>query len=202
MQNKLQELTDRLYQEGLEKGKSEGEQILKNARAEAEAIIAKANDDAATIIDKARKEADDLKSKTLSDLKMASSQALQATRKNIEELIIKKSSVEKVKSSLEDTDFIKEIIREVAVRFSSEGQTDITLILPESLKNCLEPFVEKELEKTLGHGIESRFSKKMSGGFNIGPKDGSYFISFSDESFNELIGEYLRPATRRLLFGE
>ena len=40
MQNKLQELTDKLYNEGLSKGKSEGEAILANAKAQAEEIIA------------------------------------------------------------------------------------------------------------------------------------------------------------------
>ncbi len=42
MQDKLQELTDRLYNEGLSKGKQEGEELLQKAHAEAEAIVAKA----------------------------------------------------------------------------------------------------------------------------------------------------------------
>ena len=44
-------------------------------------------------------------------------------------------------------------------------------------------------------------SKKVSGGFKIGPKEGGYFVSFTDETFNELIAEYLRPATKKILFG-
>ena len=42
MQNKLQELTEKLYQEGLSKGKEEGAQILSEARAEAQKTIADA----------------------------------------------------------------------------------------------------------------------------------------------------------------
>ena len=45
------------------------------------------------------------------------------------------------------------------------------------------------------------FSKKVGGGFSIGPKDGSWFVSLTDETFRELIAEYLRPVTRKLLFG-
>ena len=59
-----------------------------------------------------------------------------------------------------------------------------------------------ELAGALKGGISASFSKKVSGGFNIGPKDGSYFISFTDETFRSLISEYLRPATRKILFGE
>ena len=40
MENKLQELTDKLYNEGLSKGKKEGEEILANARKEAADIVA------------------------------------------------------------------------------------------------------------------------------------------------------------------
>ena len=49
--------------------------------------------------------------------------------------------------------------------------------------------------------MEASFSKKVSGGFKIGPKNGGWFVSFTDETFNELISEYLRPATRNILFG-
>ena len=65
----------------------------------------------------------------------------------------------------------------------------------------LEPFATKELSKILGAGVEASFSKKVSGGFKIGPKDGGYFVSFTEETFTQLISEYLRPTTKKLLFG-
>ena len=65
----------------------------------------------------------------------------------------------------------------------------------------MEPFVKSELGKVLGANVEAAFSKKIAGGFTIGPKDGSYFISLTDDTFRALIGEYLRPATKKLLFG-
>ena len=49
MENKLQELTDKLYKEGLSKGKEEGE-----------AILAKANEKAAEIIEEAKKQAESI----------------------------------------------------------------------------------------------------------------------------------------------
>ena len=47
MQNKLQELTDKLYNEGLSKGKQEAELLRANAKKEAEKIIADAKNEAA-----------------------------------------------------------------------------------------------------------------------------------------------------------
>ena len=46
MQNKLQELTDKLYNEGLSKGKQEAEQMKANAKNEAAQIIAQAKEEA------------------------------------------------------------------------------------------------------------------------------------------------------------
>ena len=108
---------------------------------------------------------------------------------------------EPVKKALASADFIKELIQAVAAKFTTEGPVDLAVILPESLQKDLEPFVTNELAKTLNAGIETSFSKKVSGGFKIGPKDGGYFVSFTDETFSELIAEYLRPATKKILFG-
>lgn len=199
--DKLQELTQKLYTEGLSKGKEEGEALLAQAKAQAQDIIQQAREQAEAIIENARKEAADYKTKVEGDVKMASAQSLQATRAGIENLIVAQA-VEPVKGLLSDSTFLKEVIAAVAGNFSAQESADLSVILPEKLQKELEPFVRNELTKALGKGIEAGFSKKMSGGFRIGPKDGSYFISFTDESFAALIGDYLRPATKKILFGE
>ena len=201
MQNKLQELTDKLYNEGLSKGKQEGEELLAKAKVQAEEIVAKAQTEAAQIVAAAQKQAEEIKTKVASDIKMASSQSIAATKKDIETLVVGKMTDSSVKNTLTSADFVKEIIKTVAERFTTEGPMDITLILPESLQKELEPFVSNELSKALNAGVEASFSKKVSGGFKIGPKDGGYLVSFTDETFNELIAEYLRPATKKILFG-
>ena len=201
MQNKLQELTDKLYNEGLSKGKQEGEELLAKAKVQAEDIITKAQAEAERIIAAAQKQAEEIKTKTASDVKMAASQSIAATKKDIETLIVGKMTGEAVKKALSSADFIKELIQAVAEKFTTDGPVDLNLVLPESLKKDLEPFATKELANILGAGVEASFSKKVAGGFQIGPKDGGYFVSFTEETFNQLISEYLRPATKKLLFG-
>lgn len=202
MDNKLQELTDKLYKEGLSKGKEEGEALLAQARQEADGILDAARKEAETILKNARKEAEDYRTKVEGDVKMAASQSLQATRKDIENLIIGKVVDEPVTSALSSAEFVKEIIRTVAGKFNPDEAAGLDVVLPESLKAQLEPFIKGEAASLLKGGIDATFSKKVSGGFNIGPKDGSWFVSFTDGTFKELVGEYLRPATRKILFGE
>ncbi len=202
MQNKLQELTDKLYNEGLSKGKEEGEALLLKAKAEAADIVSAAKKEAADIIAKAESEAGDFKTKVAGDVKMAASQSIQATKKDIENLLVMKMSGAATEKVLSDETFVKEIIKAVAAKFNAEEAQELSLVLPESLKSSLEPFVKNELSSVLSGSLDASFSKKISGGFTIGPKNGGYFISFTDETFKELISEYLRPMTRKLLFGE
>lgn len=199
MSDKLQELTEKLYLQGLSKGKEEGEQILAKAKADSEKIIADAKNEAAGIIAAAEKEAEDLKSKVTSDLKMASAQCLQATKKDIENLVI--SRISDVKA-LQDPAFLKEIIKTVATKFDAQESTDLSIILPASVKDSIEPWIKSELASAIKGEVNAEFSKKISGGFRIGPKDGSYFISLTEDTFKELISGYLRPVTRKILFGE
>lgn len=202
MQNKLQELTDKLYNEGLSKGREEGEALLAKAKSQAADIVAEAEKKAAEIMTKAEKEAEAYKVKVAGDLKMAASQSVQATRKDIEDLVVFKMTGSATEKALSDEAFVKEVIKAVAEKFNAETAMDLNLVLPESLKSSLEPFVKNELSTILKGQVKASFSKKIAGGFTIGPKDGSYFISLTDETFKELISEYLRPATRKLLFGE
>lgn len=200
----MQELTEKLYNEGLSKGKQEGEELLAKAQKQAEEIISKAKSEAEAIKAAARKEAEELKTKTAGDVRMAALQSVTATKQAIESIVLTKMTDKDTSSVLSSADYLKKIIETVAGAFNPAGQdpVDIALVLPESMKKELQPFVEKELSKILNAGVSASFSRKISGGFTIGPKDGGYFISFTDETFKELICEYLRPATRKLLFGE
>ena len=199
--DKLQELTQKLYDEGLAKGKQDGEALLLKAQSEAANIVKQAKEEAEAILAKARKDADDFKVKVEGDVKMAAQQSVQATRTDIENLVVSKVVDGTVDKALSNEDYLKGIITAVAQKFSADEPADLSLVLPESLKAKLEPFVKSELGKLLGKGVEATFSKKVAGGFKIGPKDGGYFVSLTDETFKDLIGSYLRPATKKLLFG-
>lgn len=200
MTDKLQELTDKLYNEGLSKGKAEGEVIVKNAEKKAEDIIDNARKEAAAIIEAAEKKAADIRQKAEADIRMASAQTLQATKKDVENLLLNSAVRNNAGKALQDPEFLKTVIQTVAGKFS-EG-SDIDLLLPENMKAELESWVAGELAASLGRKVSADFSKKIAGGFTIAPSEGGWFVSFTDESFKTLFAEYLRPVTRKLLFGE
>lgn len=200
--SKLQELTDRLFNEGLSKGKEEGEALLAKAKRDADKIVNEAKKEAEDILARAQKQAEDLDIKVKGDLRIAASQAIQATKKDIENIVVVRLADSEVSKSLRSAEFVKTMLISVAEKFNVGEPVDLNLVLPEALRSDLEPFVKNEMGKILKSGVEAGFSKKISGGFTIGPKDGGYFVSFTEETFKELISAYLRPATKKLLFGE
>ncbi len=199
--NKLQELTEHLYAEGLAKGKQEGEQILADAKAQAEKIVAEAKLQAEKIVAEANAKASDLAAKAQSDVKMASMQALDVTKTAIQNSVLAKSVDSAVAKVLSNEEFAKEVIMAVAKAFTTQNSCDLSVVLPENLRDVA-AYAEKEVADALGKGLEVSISRNIKGGLNVGPKDGGYYVSLNDETFNSLIREYLRPATRKVLFGE
>ena len=203
MSNKLQELTDKLYNEGLSKGKQDAEAMLSKAQAEAADIVAKAQAEAERIVAQANKEAEELRTKVMADVKMAATQSVAVTKQEIEKMVVTRTAAEGVKANMNNVAFVKELIMSVVKAFNPQNASpvDLSLILPESLKAEVEPFVKNEIANQFKAEVKVDYSKKMNGGFKVAPKDGGYVLQFTDEEFQNLIANYLRPATKKILFG-
>lgn len=201
--NKLQELTDKLYNEGLLKGKQEATELTKRAKEEANEIIAKAQAQAVNIIKEAEKKAKEMEHKVVSDLKMASTQTITAIKQDVVNCIITKSISEPVKNAVVEPELIKSIITKVVDAFKADNdEVELSVIIDNNLKDKLDSYLKSDIAKRLKNGLEVKYSKQVGSGFKIGPKDEGYYISFTDSEFESLLANYLRPATRQILFGE
>jgi V/A-type H+/Na+-transporting ATPase subunit E len=203
MSNKLQELTDKLYQEGLSKGKQEADEMKEKAKVEAAKIISEAKAKAQIIVSEGEREAIDIRTKAENDIKMASVQSISAIKQQVENIIITKSLSSSVKKSMNDIDFVKSLILTVIKAFNASNAEPVALnlILPENMQKEFSSFIQTDAVKEMNNGIAVSYSKNLAGGFKIGPKDDGYIISFSDEDFEKILSDYLRPATKKILFG-
>jgi V/A-type H+/Na+-transporting ATPase subunit E len=202
MENKLQELTNKIYSEGIDKANKEAEEIISKARADIEKMHKEADREAVAIIEKAKKEAAELKKNVNSEVKLSARQAINTIKQQITELITAKSTGKEVKKAFEDREFLQRII-EAAVKNwdprSSKG-IDVAVLLPEKDKKELDDYFTRKQKALLDGGLELNFDDTMKSGFKIGPKDGSYQISFTDEDFENFFKNYLRPRTTELLY--
>ena len=202
MSDKLQELTDKLYNEGLSKGKQDAEAMVAKAQAEAADIVAKAKAEAEHIVAQANREADELRTKVMADVKMAATQSIAVTRQEMEKMIVSTAAANGA-ACLSEGDFVKEMVKSIVAAFNPQNAApvDLNLILPENLKSQVEPFVQNEVKNLFKADVNVSYDKKLGGGFKVAPKDGGYMLQFTDDEFRTLIANYLRPATKKILFG-
>ncbi|MBR5844919.1 MAG: hypothetical protein IKY65_01490 [Rikenellaceae bacterium] len=204
MENKLQELTRKLYDEGLEKGRADADKLVADAKAEAARLVAEAKAEAEAIVKAAEAKAEDLRKNSMAEISLAGKQAVAKLKEQVAEMIIAKSTVEGVKAANLDAEFVKKMLIEVAHNWNGASSDNVSLsaMLPEAAKAELDAAMEKSAKELLAAGVEVGYSKNVKSGFKVGAKNGGYYISFSDEDFNALLGEYLRDKVAALIFGK
>jgi V/A-type H+-transporting ATPase subunit E len=200
MDNKLQVLTEKLYNEGVTKGKEEADKILAGAKAEAADIIKKAHSDAEEVVSEAKKKAADLEKTTRSELQLASKQAINALMQEVTNLIDGAIVTASVKEATADKVFMQELIM-TAVKNWVEKQ-DISVVVPESEKDALVSFFAAKAKALLDKGLTIESANNIKAGFQVGPADGSYKVSFTEADFINFFKEFLRPKVVDLLFGQ
>ena len=202
MENKLQELTRKLYDEGLEKGRTEADALVADAKARAAKIVAEAQSQAAEILAQARSKAEDVEKNTLTEIALAGKQAVSKIKSEIASLIVAKATARGVKEAVMDPAFIKEMRVSVARNWNgaAAGKVELKALLPEAARAELDAAMAKSAAELLAAGVEVGYSEQVKTGFRVGAKDGGYYISFSEADIEALMGEYLREKVSQLLF--
>lgn len=201
MQNKIQEITEKIYQEGISKGNAEAETIISDARKEADNIISEAKKEADSLLKEAKKKSEEIISNGKSELRLSSKQALNALKQQITDLINGEIIHSAVSSAFDDKQFIQKIIEQAVKNWNINAENpEITVLLPgNEEKKLVDQFI-KSVKKMLDKGIEIKADGNIKTGFQISPRDGSYKISFTGDDFTNFLKQYLRPKLIELLF--
>jgi V/A-type H+-transporting ATPase subunit E len=167
-------------------------------------LVAEAKAEAEAIVKAAEAKAEDLRKNSMAEISLAGKQAVAKIKEQVAEMIIAKSTVEGVKAANLDAEFVKNMLVEVAHNWNGASSENVSLeaLLPEAKKAELDAAMEKSAKELLAAGVEVGYSKSVKSGFKVGAKNGGYYISFSDEDFNALLGEYLRDKVAALIFGK
>ncbi|MBR5454436.1 MAG: hypothetical protein IKV60_01420 [Rikenellaceae bacterium] len=202
MENKLQKLTEQLYEEGLSKGRNDADKLVAEAQAKAKAIVAEAQAEAKAIVENAQKQAAELTQNTMTEISLAGRQAVAALKSEINTMVVAKTASKAVAEATMDAAFVKDMLLAVAKNWngSSTDVVSLAALLPEEKKAALDSVFAAAAKELLAAGVEVAYGKGVKSGFKIGPKDGGYYISFSDEDFDALLGEYLREKVSNLLY--
>ncbi len=202
MNSKIQQLTETIYNEGIQKAREEAEAILKEAGETASSIKKEAQDEADKLMKEARAKSAELQKQVESEIRMSLNQAVSTVRQEITNLITLQVIKPSVSELFSDRDYLKSLVTNVVKGWMEKEDLDLKVILSESERGQLESYFKNNLSAELNKGLEVTFSSNVKSGFKIGPSDDSYLISFTDDDFTNFLKGYLRPKTSQLLFGE
>lgn len=193
---KIQELTEKIYHEGVEKGQAEAARLIEEAKAEAAKIVIEAKEQAAAIEAGAQKKAAELDAHTKSELKLYTSQALNALKSEVANVMTNKIISQTVGDLVAQKDFLAQFTVALASQWAENEPITIGSAKAEELKAYFATHAKTLLDK--GVTIEQINHKKTL--FTIAPADGSYKVTFGQEEFEEYFKNFLRPQLIDMLF--
>ena len=196
MENKIQELTDKIYREGVEKGNEEAQRLVSNAREEAAKILEEARKEAEAIVAAARKSAAETAENTQSEIKLFAGQAVNALKTEIASLLTNQVVSKAVKDFVADKDYLNKFIVSLASQWTENEAIVISTADAEGLKKFFAANAKAVLDK--GVKIEQVNGNKTL--FTISPADGSYKVNFGEEEFENYFKDFLRPQLVEMLF--
>lgn len=199
MQSKLQELTEKIYHEGIEKGNEDAKSIVDTARKEALAIVDDAKKEAEQIVNSAQKSATETKKNTESEIKLSSKQAVNALKQQITDVLNSKV-IGSATGKAFDAEFTKKIVDTTLKNWAKNQTSDLSVLISKGQEKELSAYFSKSVKDMLDKGLEIKFDTSVKSGFQIIPKDGSYKVSFTEDDFNNFFRQYLRPKLVELLF--
>lgn len=201
MEQKLQSLLEKIQQEGVDKGQEVANSLVNDAEQKAEDIVSAAEQRAEEIRKQAQQEADELKRNVTSELKLSAEQTVDALKQQITDLVTAKAVQEPTSKALEDKDFMKGIIQSLIEHWQEDKQ-GTALHLSSEQEQKLYDYFSAQAQENLQKGLTVKSDPKLSKGFRIGPSDGRYVVSFTEEDFQAFFTDFLRPRTKELLYGE
>jgi V/A-type H+-transporting ATPase subunit E len=201
MEDKIKILTEKLYEEGVLKARTEAARILEQANLEATKIREEAQQNATRILEKARRDIEALQKNTEGEIKTASRHAFHIVRQSITDMITLRTAGKWAASLHADTTFLNDIIV-FAIQSIMEAEKDSTykLVLPAELDVKVSRYLEENIHDLFKNQVVIDVSHTFESGFRIGPSSKNYIISFTEKDFDNFFKRLLRPKTIELLF--
>ncbi len=193
---KIQELTEKIFREGVEKGQAEAERIIEAAKEEARKIVDNAKEQAKLIEAQAKKQAAELDTNTKNELKLYTGQALNALKSEVTNVVTGRLVADAADKLVEDKDFLQRFTVALAGKWAENEP--ITISTPEA--ESLRKYFEKEAKELLDKGVKIEKVNNIDALFTVAPADGSYKVNFGKEEFENYFKAFLRPQLVEMLF--
>lgn len=214
----VEELIQKLRDDGVSAGKEQAQKIIEDAEYEAEKIVADAKKNAQKVLEDAQAEAARTKKSGEDALNIAMRDIVLKLKAKLSETV--GDRVRKlICTDLAQEDFLKALILEVAARARDDAHLDETksakFLLPKELigleelrqhpleleEGSLSHFILNVAADVLRDGVSFGETDELKHGLKIYLEDKDIQIDLSDERISEILLEHLQPRFRAILEG-
>ena len=193
---KIQELTEKILREGVEKGQVEADRIIQQAKEQAEQILQDARQQAQEITAQAQKKAGETAANTRSELKMYTDQALSALKSEVTNVLTDGVVKEAVAGLTASPDFLGQF----AVALAEKWTANEPVVISSSEADSLKAYFAAKAKALLDKGVTINKVNGKDTLLTIAPADGSYKVNFGKEEFETYFKNFLRPQLIEMLF--
>ena len=193
---KIQELTEKILREGVEKGQAEADRIIQQAKEQAEKILQDARQQAQGITVQAQKKAAETAENTRSELKMYTGQAMSALKSEVTNVLTDGVVKEAVKGLAASPDFLGQF----AVALAEKWSADEPVVISSSEADSLKAYFAAKAKALLDKGVTINKVNGKDTLLTIAPADGSYKVNFGKDEFETYFKNFLRPQLIEMLF--
>lgn len=213
----VQELVNKLVNQGVNEGQRQAEQVIKEAHKKASQMITQAQAEADKLLSDARHKLEVERKSVHEAIKTAFRDTEIALRSKVRDAF--SAHLKRLVSlQLEDKDFIKELVLAIAsVKTPEMAQgSPIEVLLPSKIFETDENgmHLSKEGKKRMQHlvlgitdgmlreGIELKSSTDVRGGIKVRLTGKDIELDLSNEAFTDLLLKYLLPRYREIVSGQ
>ena len=212
----VEDLIARLRDEGVNNGRAQAEQIVKDAQARADLLVKEAQQEAERIVNQAQEEAENLKRAVSEDLQLTFRDTNLALKRPLNQQFTGKLQ-RLVGAETEKPELLQKLLLEVASRVKEEvaQAQQVEVLLPRKVagvgelsrnsaeleQEILTYFVKLISQDLLREGVSFGVAKDKQRGLRLRLIDREVVLDLSERAIAETLLEHLQPRFRALLEG-
>lgn len=195
MEVKIDQLIEKIRQEGVETARQNADKIVADAKKEAAALLESAKKNAENIVQDAEKQTELFQKNAELAIQQAArdSELLLKTRLNtLFDQVFKSDVGETLKP-----DFLQTLIQNIVAQWGKSKDAEV--LINEADQKSLESLLKKGVQASAKDGITLKVSDDISKGFRIGVKGEDVYYDFTDETIAQMLKSFLNPKLKEIL---
>ncbi len=185
MDNKIQELAEKIYKDGVAKADAEAGQIVANAERSSKAVVEKAEEKAKAIIANATAEAEQIRKQSVTEVKNMVNGAEESLLLKITDLVNSKA----VKAAIDETfakpESLYQVVLEMAKQTLNDNSKGVEITTSDA--EALEGYIRSKAKEVLDNGVTIKEVAGKAANFDISPEGADYKINVSKEGIYEVL---------------